>query len=46
MPLAASGPVTLNMDARQVQAVMATEAPVRVWDWDHGLTDEVLLMSG
>lgn len=46
MPLAASGPVTLNMDARQVQAVMATEAPVRIWDWDHGLTDEVLLMSG
>lgn len=46
MPLNGSGPVTLNMDARQVQAVMATEAPVRIWDWDHGLVDEVLLMSG
>ncbi len=46
MPLATSGPVTLNLDARQVMAVMATEAPVRVFDWDHGLVSEVLLMSG
>lgn len=46
MPLNGSGPLTLNMDARQVQAVMATETPVRIWDWDHGAVDEVLLMSG
>lgn len=45
MPLP-GGPATLNMDARQVLAVMATEAPVRVFDWDHGVVNEVLLMSG
>jgi len=42
----ATGPETLNSEARQVQAVMATESPVRVYDWDLGAVNEVLLMSG
>lgn len=46
MPLAGSSPATLNMDARQVLAVMATETPVLVYDWEHGTVNEVLLMSG
>lgn len=46
MPLGSQGPVTLNTEARQVQAVMATETPVPVWDWDRGMVNEVLLMSG
>jgi phage head maturation protease len=45
MPLTA-GPKTMNSEARQVQAVMATENPVRVYDWDLGIVEEVLLMSG
>lgn len=46
MTLGSQGPVTLNPETRQVQVVMATEAPVEVWDWDRGLVREVLLMSG
>lgn len=45
MPLAA-GPATMNTETRQVQAVMTTENPVRVYDWDLGIVEEVLLMSG
>lgn len=45
MPLA-TGPKTMNAEARQVQAVMATENPVRVYDWERGIVEEVLLMSG
>lgn len=45
MPLA-TGPKTMNAEARQVQAVMATETPVRVYDWERGVVNEVLLMSG
>lgn len=46
MPLTSPGPMTLDMEARQVQVILATENPVRVYDWDLGLVDEVLLMSG
>jgi len=45
MPLA-TGPKTMSSEARQVQAVMATENPVRVYDWERGIVEEVLLMSG
>ncbi len=46
MPLSGSAPATLNEEARTVEAVMSTEQPVKVWDWDHGVVDEVLLMKG
>jgi len=39
-------PKTLNADARSVEVVGATQAPVRVWDWDRGAIDEVLLIKG
>jgi len=45
MPLP-GGPETMNAEARQVLATMATETPVRVYDWDLGVVNEVLLMSG
>jgi hypothetical protein len=31
---------------RTVQVTLATEAPVRVWDWELGIVDEVLRMDG
>lgn len=40
------GPATLDPDARSVEVVATTEQPVRVWDWERGEIDEVLLMSG
>ncbi len=46
MPLSGSAPATLNEEARTVEAVMSTEQPVRVFDWDHGPVEEVLLMKG
>lgn len=46
MPLSGSSPATLNEEARTVEAVMSTEQPVRVYDWDHGVVEEVLLMKG
>jgi hypothetical protein len=45
MPLS-GGPQTMNIEARQVHVVMATENPVRVYDWERGIVNEVLLMSG
>lgn len=40
-------PSTLNRDARTVQAVLATEDPVAIWDWRTGeVVDEVLVASG
>lgn len=41
-----SAPATLNEQARTVGVILATEAPVTVYDWDYGRVDEVLLMSG
>ncbi len=46
MAVASPGPSTVNEDKRSVEAVMASDAPVRTWDWDLGMVDEVLLMSG
>lgn len=41
-----SGPATLDEAARSVGVVLATEHPAQVWDWERGLINEVLLMSG
>ncbi len=42
----ADGPATIDEETRSVEVVLATEQPVAVYDWDHGVIDEVLLMSG
>lgn len=40
-------PATLDKGARAVEVVVATEQPVRIFDWQRGgLVDEVLLVSG
>lgn len=42
-----SGPGSLNLEARTCRALVATEKPVRVYDWDRGaIVNEVLLMAG
>ena len=47
LPVDDSGaPQSLDLEARTVEVVAATENPVQVWDWSHGLIDEVLLMDG
>ncbi len=46
MPLTGKTPATLNEESRSVEAVMATEQPIKVFDWNHGIIDEVLLMKG
>lgn len=44
---AKGGPSTLNAEARTLDAVMATETPSRVVDWERfEVVDEVLLMEG
>jgi phage head maturation protease len=40
------GPIAWDDDTRSVEVIGATEDPVTVWDWDRGLVNEVLLMSG
>jgi hypothetical protein len=40
------GPQTLNEENRSVEFAAATEIPARVWDWDRGLVDEILIMGG
>jgi len=38
---------TIDEDHRSVEAAIATEAPVRVWDWHRGeMVHEILLMDG
>ena len=37
---------SIDEESRTVRATIATEAPVRVFDFDEGQIDEVLLMSG
>lgn len=37
---------TLDENARTVDAVISTEGKVRVWDWDKGTIDEVLMAGG
>lgn len=44
--LRAVGAPSLDLDARAVEVVAATELPVRMWDWEHGEIDEVLLVKG
>ena len=39
-------PATLDKEGRSIEAVMASEAPVEIWSWDHGLVREVLVMDG
>lgn len=41
-----SAPATLDETARSVGVVLATETPATVWDWERGVIQEVLLMSG
>lgn len=40
------GPKTIDEEARSVFVVAATESKVRVYDWDRGSIDEIILMSG
>jgi hypothetical protein len=42
----AEGPSTLDEENRSVEVVMSTEDPALVYDWERGLVNEVLLMSG
>jgi len=44
--LRAEGPSSLDEKNRSVEVVMSTEAPAVVRDWDLGVINEVLLMSG
>ena len=47
MSLPGSAPSSLNEEARTVDAVMTTEAPAKVFDWERWeIVDEVLLMDG
>lgn len=39
-------PATLNAEDRSVEVVGATEEPVEIFDWDWGIINEILLMSG
>jgi phage major head subunit gpT-like protein len=37
---------SLDTETRSVEVTAATENPVQIFDWEHGLVDEVLLMNG
>jgi hypothetical protein len=39
-------PASLNEEDRSVEVLATTENPAAVYDWDRGMVDEVLLMSG
>lgn len=39
-------PKTVNEENRTISAVIASENPVRIYDYQNGFVDEVLLMSG
>ena len=43
---ARKAPESLDEPARTVVFALATETPARVWDWERGIIEEVLLMSG
>jgi len=45
-PAKADGPASVDEATRSVEVVMATEDPVTVWDYERGLVQEVLMMSG
>lgn len=40
------GPKTIDQDARSVEVIGATQAPVQISDWDRGMVNEVLLIKG
>lgn len=42
----AEGPSTLDEKTRSVEVVMSTEEPAVIYDWERGIINEVLLMSG
>ncbi len=42
----ADSPATLDEETRSVEIILSTEAPALVYDWDRGVINEVLLMSG
>jgi hypothetical protein len=42
----AEGPSTLDEATRSVEVVLSTENPARVYDWERGVINEILLMSG
>lgn len=42
----ADGPATYDDETRSVEVVAATETPSIVYDWDRGVINEILLMSG
>ena len=42
----ADGPSTLDENTRSVEVIMTTEEPARIYDYDRGIINEVLLMSG
>jgi hypothetical protein len=42
----AEGPSTLDEKTRSVEVVLTTESPALVFDWDRGIINEILLMSG
>ena len=44
--LTRAAPSTLNEEERSIRAVLATEDPVLIYDWERGAINEVLLMSG
>lgn len=47
MAVAPSGPSTLDEQARTVDAVMTTEAPAKVVDWERWeIVDEILILDG
>lgn len=46
LALRADGPSTLDEASRSVEVVLSTENPARVHDWDRGVVNEILLMSG
>ncbi|NLF18397.1 MAG: hypothetical protein GX595_14265 [Lentisphaerae bacterium] len=40
-------PTTIDREARSVEAVLATDDPVEVWDWERWeIADEILTMAG
>lgn len=41
-----NGPASIDEKTRSVDIVLSTEAPARVYSWDRGVIDEILLMSG
>lgn len=42
----AEGPSSLDEKTRSVEVVLTTEEPARIYDWERGVINEVLLMSG